>query len=98
MAAKLRVEYHRAFDDIYENVLRLSEMVDEAIARSLQCLRERDSALAQHIIDEDDKINQLRFQIEEDCLKLIATQQPAASDLRAIVAAMNIVVSWIAST
>lgn len=92
MAAKLRVEYHRAFDEIYENTLRLSEMVDNAIARSLSCLQERDQVMAQQIIDDDSDINALRYKIEEDCLKLIATQQPAASDLRAIVATMNIVV------
>ncbi|MFP3853706.1 MAG: phosphate signaling complex protein PhoU [Anaerolineales bacterium] len=92
MPAKLRVEYQRAFDEIYENILRMSDMVDSAIARALKCLQDRDLQLAQQIIDEDDAVNDLRFEIEEDCLKLIATQQPAASDLRAIVAAMNIVV------
>jgi phosphate transport system protein len=92
MPSSLRAAYDRAFEEIQEDVLRLSEMVDQAIARSLECLEQRDRAMAQQIIADDDGINDLRFKIEEDCLKLIATQQPAARDLRAIVAAMNIVV------
>jgi phosphate transport system protein len=66
-------------------------MVDTAIGRSMQALKERDQTLAQEIISDDEKINQLRFKIEEDCLSLIARQQPAAHDLRFIVAIMNIV-------
>jgi phosphate transport system protein len=92
MPGKLRAAYDQAFNDIQEDILRLSEMVDQAIARSLQSLEARDQVMAKQIIVDDDAINNLRFKIEEDCLKLIATQQPAARDLRAIVAAMNIVV------
>lgn len=91
-AETMRVEYRRSFNAIKEDILRLSDMVDRAIERALEALQERDVALAHRIIDEDDNVNALRFNIEEDCLKLIATQQPAATDLRAIVAAMNIVV------
>jgi len=62
-----------------------------AIGRSIQALKERDQSLAQQIIADDEDINELRFKIEEDCVRLIARQQPAARDLRFIVAAMNIV-------
>jgi phosphate transport system protein len=54
-------------------------------------LKEQDQSLAQQIVDDDEDINQVRFRIEEHCLGLIARQQPAAHDLRFIVAAMNIV-------
>lgn len=92
MPGKLRAAYDQAFNGIQEDILRLSEMVDQAIARSLQSLEQRDQVMAKQIIVDDEEVNNLRFKIEEDCLKLIATQQPAARDLRAIVAAMNIVV------
>jgi len=67
-------------------------MVEEAITRALESLQKRDQVLAQQVIDDDDKVNTLRYQIEESCLALIATQQPAASDLRAVMATMSIVV------
>jgi phosphate transport system protein len=72
-------------------MLRMGEMVDEAIQASLRALAERDRGLAQQVVDGDAKVNRLRFDIEEACLALMATQQPAAGDLRAVVAAMNIV-------
>lgn len=77
---------------INDDLLRMHRLVDQAIVRSLDSLKRRDQALAQQVIDDDDQINQLRFKIEEACLALIATQQPAASDLRGVIAVMHIVI------
>jgi phosphate transport system protein len=87
----IRTAFDQELQALRDNLLRLGSMVDTAIGRSMQALKERDQTLAQEIISDDEKINQLRFKIEEDCLSLIARQQPAAHDLRFIVAAMNIV-------
>jgi phosphate transport system protein len=87
----IRSAFDQELQDLRDNVLRLGSMVDAAIGRSMQALKERDRMLAQQIIADDEKINELRFKIEEECLGLIARQQPAARDLRFIVAAMNIV-------
>jgi phosphate transport system protein len=76
---------------IRDDMLRMADMVDEAVERSALALDTRDELLAQQIAANDVHVNALRFKIEEDCLALIATQQPAAGDLRAIIAAMNIV-------
>jgi phosphate transport system protein len=87
----IRSAFDQELQDLRDNVLRLGSMVDTAIGRSIRTLKERDQALAQQVVSEDADINQLRFKIEEDCLGLIARQQPAARDLRFIVAAMNII-------
>jgi phosphate transport system protein len=81
----------REFSAIRDNILRMGSLVDTAIDRSIQALRTQDVALSRQIIADDQGINDLRFTIEEECLALIATQQPVASDLRAVIAAMNIV-------
>lgn len=86
-----RVVFDQELQDLCDDLLRLGSMVDSAISRSIQALKERDQSLAQHIIADDGAINELRFKIEEDCLSLIARQQPAVRDLRFIVAAINIV-------
>lgn len=91
MSEGLRVTYDREYAHVQDQVLKLGELVDQAIARSLKCLQERDQDLAHQVIDDDEAVNKLRFHIEEACLALIATQQPTASDLRAVIAAMNIV-------
>jgi len=73
-------------------LLRMQKLVDQSIARSLDSLVRRDQTVAQQVVDEDVEVNDLRFKIEEACLSLIATQQPAASDLRSVIAAMHMVV------
>jgi phosphate transport system protein len=87
-----RSAFDREFRQAQEDILRLGDMVDRAIANALSCLQNRDRLQAEEVIRGDDSINEIRFKIEEACMVLIATQQPAASDLRAVVAAMNIVV------
>lgn len=82
----------RVFGEAQEDILRLGDLVERAIGNSLNCLQNRDRVLAEEVIRDDEAINELRFKIEETCLAIIATQQPTASDLRAVVAAMNIVV------
>jgi len=69
----------------------MGSLVDTAITRSIDSLKNRDVNLARQIVQDDAVINDLRFKVEENCMTLIATQQPAAGDLRMVVAAMNIV-------
>ena len=82
----------RELERIRSDILRLGSMVERAIERSIQALKDRDPDLAQQVINDDAEINQLRYAIEEHCLELIATQQPAASDLRMVIAATHLAV------
>jgi len=83
--------FDQKFISIRDNLLRIGQLIDVAIDRALTALKNQDENLARQIIADDVTINDLRFTVEEDCLALIATQQPAASDLRAVISAMNIV-------
>ncbi|HLF00892.1 MAG TPA: phosphate signaling complex protein PhoU [Anaerolineales bacterium] len=91
MPTTTRSTLDREFGQIQDNILRMGSLVDTAIHSSIRCLKNQDAELAKQIIGDDQAINDLRFAIEEECLTLIATQQPMASDLRAVIAAMNIV-------
>ena len=93
MAHSLRTTFDREFAQIQESLLKMGAMVDQAIGLSLQSLQNRDQALARQVIDADEEINAVRFKIEDACLALIATQQPAASDLRSVVAVITIVIN-----
>ena len=92
MVSSLRATYDREFAVIKNEIIKMGSLVETAIADSMQSLQERDQIQAQQVIDHDETINALRFKIEEACLTLIATQQPTASDLRDVIAAMSIVV------
>jgi phosphate transport system protein len=63
-------------------------MVDAAVEQAMEALTTRNVALAQAVISDDDQINLLRFEIEEECLRILATQQPFATDLRTTITAM----------
>ncbi|TET98707.1 MAG: phosphate signaling complex protein PhoU [Anaerolineales bacterium] len=92
MSKGIRARYDQNYAAIEDDILKMGSLVQDAIRNSLESLKQRDTNLAQEVIDRDLWINDLRFKIEEACLTLIATQQPTAGDLRAVVAAMNIVV------
>ena len=83
--------FHLELQRVQEDMLVMSSMVSNAIERSVNSLKQRDMKLAQNVINDDGKINQQRFGIEESCLHLITTQQPLASDLRTIAAVLNII-------
>ena len=86
-----REEFERQLQELKDNVLIMGSMVEKAIARAVEAAKKRDLKLASQIIDDDDKINQKRFEIENDSVSLIATQQPMASDLRNIIAVLSII-------
>ena len=87
-----RAELDRELAAIRESMLALGKRVAVSIHDSVLALRNTDSELAETIIAGDAEVNKMRFDIEKACESVIATQQPAASDLREVIAALNIVV------
>ncbi len=87
---EIRTTFHRRLREIQNDVLAMGSMVEKALDHSVEALKKRDLKLAQQVIEQDRKINQKRFEIEENCVELIATQQPMASDLRSIVSVLSI--------
>ncbi len=79
-----RVQFEGKMEKLQNQLLQMGELVEQAIAKSIQSLKEQDTVLAQEVVDEDDTIDRLEISIEEGCLTLIATQQPMAKDLRRI--------------
>jgi len=73
-----------------ERVLKIGSLVEAAIHDSVKSLVERNSDLAQKVIEKDHKINALDVEIDEECIRLIALRQPKARDLRFITTAMKI--------
>jgi len=92
MLAQKRSILERELKGLTDNILRLASMVDQAIDQAMEALYTRDVARANEVVINDEEINQLRYQLEEDCLKILATQQPAATDLRTVVATIHIAV------
>lgn len=89
---EIRTVFHKHLREIQDDILAMGSMVSKAMLRSIEALKARDMNAAHQIIADDQKINTKRFEIEEKCIELIATQQPMASDLRIIVAVLAIII------
>ncbi len=87
-----RQDFEHHLQTLQEELLALGSLVEEAISRSTDALVNRNLNLARQVIAGDLAINQKRYDIEELCVELIATQQPMARDLRVIVAVLNMIV------
>jgi len=77
---------------IRDDMVVLADMVCVAIRGSVEALKNRDLALAQQIVEDDLKINRKRFEIEEECIQLLKTERLTESDLRTVVAVLNVIV------
>ncbi|MFP3853784.1 MAG: phosphate signaling complex protein PhoU, partial [Anaerolineales bacterium] len=87
----MRTAFDKELASIQDMLLRMGSLVDRALRRAMDSLETLDEGKARQVVADDEEINDLRFDIEDACLAIIARQQPAAGDLRRIVAAMSIV-------
>lgn len=84
----------RHFDDemniLKADLLTMATLAEKAIYKSIEALNKRDLEMAECIIREDKKIDELELKIEELAIDLLATRQPLARDLRFITTGMKI--------
>ncbi len=80
----------RELREIRAQLLELASLAERAVQRALDALVTRDFDLAQQVIDDDGSIDRLRFDIEQRCYELMATQQPAAGDLREVITTLSL--------
>lgn len=85
-----RTHFNQELDRLKDEILLMSSRVNHALTESVEVLKKQDKIGAMRLIEADSIINRQRYQIEEDALMLITTQQPVASDLRLIAAFLDI--------
>lgn len=85
-----RTNFHQSLSELQADLLKMGTLVEEAIYQAVKSLVRSDVKLAEAIVVQDDKIDDMMLKIEERCLRLIALQQPMAGDLRVIGMAMKI--------
>lgn len=86
-----REAYHKALTGLQGEVCQMAEMVGSAIKESIDALKGRDMERSKAVVRNDIAVNRKRFDIEEKCIQLIATQQPMAVDLRTLASIINII-------
>lgn len=79
-------QFNEELEKIRNHVMTMGGMVEQQIADAVRALVEGDSELGQRVVRDDHKVNNLEIVIDEECSRILARRQPAASDLRLIVA------------
>jgi phosphate transport system protein len=86
-----RETFDRQLQQLLDELLVMGSMVEHAVIESVDSLKRRDLAASKKIYEADRYINEKRYEIENNCLTLIATQQPMARDLRFLAAILEII-------
>ena len=87
---RLREDFDQRLTQLKQDVETMGVAVGVAIHQAVESLKHRDLAMSRKVVEQDDHIDRQRFEIEEFCLDLIATQQPMAGDLRTIISMLHI--------
>jgi len=78
--------FDQELEDIRNRVLTMGGLVETQVSDGVKCLIESNSELATKVVKQDREVNRLEMEIDHQCLQILARRQPAASDLRLVVA------------
>ncbi|WP_440876545.1 phosphate signaling complex protein PhoU [Thalassotalea sp. PLHSN55] len=79
-------QFNEDLERVINHVMQMGGLVSKQVSDALQAVSETDEALAKHVLNQDYKINNLEVSIDDECTRIIAKRQPAAGDLRLIMA------------
>lgn len=85
-----RADFEKNLQQVQDDIVKLSSMVEKSISKSVDALKTRDLDLSKQVIEEDDAIDRYQESIEELCIEMIALEAPMAVDLRVIITALMV--------
>ncbi|MCT4598576.1 MAG: phosphate signaling complex protein PhoU [Vallitalea sp.] len=86
-----RHEFEKKINELHTDLIKMGTVIEKSLDDTITALKNQDITLAEQVIINDDKINKMELTIERECLLLITTQQPVASDLRDIASVLKII-------
>ena len=85
----MSIHLQRELESLRKRLLSVSALVESQISKALRALLQRQPELAKEVMEADTEIDRLEIEVEEECLKILALDQPVAHDLRFLVAALK---------
>jgi phosphate transport system protein len=77
-------QFNEELEEVRSKVLHMGGIVEEQLGNAIRVLVDDESALAREVLDADASVNSLEVEIDEECTRIVARRQPAATDLRLI--------------
>lgn len=86
LGGHIRSQYDEEMEAIRGKVLTMGGLVEEQIREAMLALRDGDGELGEKVVTDDYRVNSMEVEIDEDCQHILALRQPAAGDLRMVIA------------
>ncbi|MCB8889430.1 MULTISPECIES: phosphate signaling complex protein PhoU [Halomonadaceae] len=82
-------QFNQELEELKTHLMAMGGLVEKQVQNAVHALLENDSRLAEQVRDNDRQVNDLQLQIDEECTRVLARRQPAASDLRLVLAVIR---------
>ncbi len=82
-------QFNEELEDVRNKVLQMGGIVEEQLRQAVNALVEGNTVLAAEVMRNDFRVNALEVEIDEECTRIVARRQPAASDLRLVMAVIK---------
>ena len=90
-SAPLRGQFDLSMEQLRRALLVMGQQVERSIRGSVNALGQHDVAAAEVVLRQESEVNRMHRDIDDSCLRLLATEQPVATDLRQIVGTLNVI-------
>ena len=87
----MREYYTAQLETLNTNMIQMGALCEDAISAAIQSLLEDDRTIAKKVADTELEIDQMERDIERQCMRLLLTQQPVATDLRVVSSALRMI-------
>jgi phosphate transport system protein len=82
-------QFNQELEELKTHLMAMGGLVEKQIQEAVAALLEGDSALARRVVENDRAVNDMQIKIDEECTQVLARRQPAASDLRLVLAVIR---------
>ncbi|GHE21192.1 phosphate signaling complex protein PhoU [Halomonas urumqiensis] len=82
-------QFNQELEELKTHLMAMGGLVEKQVQDAVAALLDADSSLAQRVVDNDRAVNDMQIKIDEECTRVLARRQPAASDLRLVLAVIR---------